>query len=512
MSEINKFAPPPPPPAKVQKQHPWSTHDFSNSGAELNPHNFHNYQCDMINHLINCREQGLGASMLYCFLGSGKSLSILSYLAYQRAWGRNDRLLIVAPKKVCELTFIQEGVKWAHTSNLIIKNMCGSAKHRQTTLFSSKADVLLINYESLGWLGIQLNAYFIKKGKPLPFHTICFDEISKMKRPESKRFKEFAPIAHHFSMRIGMTASPASNGIENVWGQFYCLDAGQRLGTDYNQFIQTYFHKEGGQYGKWIPYDDNATKNMIVNAVADITLNIEIDGNLDMPECTIIDREVILPPRKMKDYLELERDLFIEFEHGGSLEITNSVALSNKLIQTASGRVYEQEDPEDLSTRTTHYVHDEKYFEFDEIMRETGDEPLFLLYGFTSEKDELLARYPQARCLTGADEGYAQESVDLFNRGLLKLLIAHPASVGFGLNLQYACSTVIWFGATWNLEFYDQANGRINRQGQSKPVRIIRIIARDTIESYIFTRLVQKKMDEDSLKAMMTELKNKRGI
>ena len=491
---------------EYQKLQPWTNHEWSGSPAELSPDNFHNYQVDMLNYLIAHPKE----AMLWVALGLGKTSSILSLLAYRRSFGDHGRMLIVAPKTVCELTWRQEAKKWAHTQGLRVENMCGSIKHKQSVLFQSTADIVLLNYEALGWLQLQLNAYWIDQGLEIPFDYLVFDEISKMKRHDSNRFKEFSPVCKHFKTRIGLTASPASNGIDNVWGQFFVLDDGFRLGADHKRFLTSHFRKTDGVHGKYVPYNNDATKNMVVNAVADMTIEIPAEGNLELPKVTFIDREIILSPKVMKQYVQLEKELFTELDCGGEVEVFNQVALSNKLIQTASGRVYMQEDPEDISTRETLKVHNLKFDELDTIIDESGDASLFIAYGFTSERDEILRRHPDARSLTGVSEAEAIEIMNDFNTGKLKILVAHPASAGHGLNLQYHCHTIVWFGATYNLEFYLQFCGRIDRQGQKNPVTIIRIMARDTIERKVYNRLAEKKMDEDDIKNILSEIQKSR--
>ena len=496
----------PPPPPPIKHTHPWTGIDFSHINTELSPTNFHNYQCDMVNFLINNPKE----AMLYTFLGSGKTSAVLSLMAYERAWGRKGRMLVVAPKTVCQLTWQQEAIKWAHTRSLTIENMSGGAKHRQTTLFRSNADIVLINYESLGWLQLQLNAYFINQDKPLPFEYIVFDEISKMKESKSQRFKDFAPITKHFKSRIGLTASPSSEGILGTWSQFYLLDQGDRLGVVLSDFREQYFHKTDGAHGKWIPYDNDRTKQMVVSKVQDMTLILEAKGNIEMPPCTIIDRFVTLSAKNMKKYLILEAELFLELDSGGTCEVQNSVALSNKLLQVGSGFIYEQEDPDDLATRETHYIHTQKNDELDTVMEETADEPILLFYGFKAERLRIMEKYPKARCITGASDAEAVDMLNEFNSGRLKLLLGHPASFAYGINAQKACSIVLWFTLTYSLEKYLQANGRVDRQGQKNPVRIFRLIAKDTIEEYIATRLRQKKEDEDSFKSMLIEYQSTR--
>ena len=467
---------------------------------------FHDYQTLTVNHLLSHQD-----AMIWLGLGLGKTVTTLTAFKDLRTMGLAKKMLVVAPLRVCELQWEQEAHKWEHLfGQFKFAKMIGTSKKRQTALFS-EADIYMVNYESLRWLTLQLDYYFVKQGTPIPFDTITFDEISKMKRSESARFEAFKPLIAEFNRHWGLTASPASNGLQNLWAQYFCVDNGERLGEEYSQFIQRFFHKEGGEYGKYIPYKnegdgtglDMSSKQMIVNKIKDITLEIPAEGNLDMPPFNVLDIHVALPPGKMKQYVKLEKDFFVELDNGAIVEPFNSAALASKLLQFSNGIVYNYPEEDNPEFRVEEFVHDKKYQALDDIMTESGDEPIFLAYNFSSEREELLKRYPDARCMTGVSEEEAVEIQDLFNTGQIKLLIAHPLSAGHGLNLQYACSIIVWFGLNYNLELYEQFIGRIHRQGQKNPVRCFRILSRDTIDLAVRDALNIKDIVQKDIKERM---------
>jgi len=328
-----------------------------------------------------------------------------------------------------------------------------------------------------------------------------------MKRPESNRFIEFSKISPYFKYSIGLTASPASNGLINVWGQMFVLDNGQRLGTNYAEFKHNYFSHSGGKYAKYEPKDE--TRQWIANAIQDISIQMSSDDYLDMPKVVRLYREIKLPVKIMKEYERLEKDFYMELGDGNLLEVGNAVAVANKLRQLAGGIVYEQDDPEDISTRVSHKIHNKKFIELESYLNELQDEPCFLLYEFTSEKEEIMKRHPHAVCLTGVDHEEAVLIMGRFNAGEIKLLISHPLSTAYGLNFQKRCCHVCWFDIPWNLELYLQAIGRIARQGQTRPVFVTHIIASDTIENKVVKALAHKEKEENSFKEEVYKLTKK---
>ena len=286
------------------------------------------------------------------------------------------------------------------------------------------------------------------------------------------------------------------------------IDGGQRLGTDYSTFQSAFFYHTGEHNrGKWNPYKD--TKDMIVNRINDITIQMSADAYLDMPELNVVDVGITLPPKKMKQYTQLEKDFFIELDNGESIEVFNRAALCNKLLQFSNGIIYNYPDPEDISVQEEEFIHDEKYKALNDIITESGDEPILLAYNFASERREILKRYPKAECLTGVKEDEAIDIMQRFNNGQIKLLIAHPLSAGHGLNLQDACHIVVWFGLNYNLELYEQFIGRIDRQGQKRPVQCFRIICNDTMDLVVMDALAHKDKTQSAMREAIGRYRGK---
>jgi len=461
---------------------------------QLKRTDLHQYQVDTINHMA--RESD---SMLWLDMGLGKTISALTVFSDLQELGQTKAMLVIAPLRVCQLTWRQEAEKWAHTNHLTFSVMCGAEKVKQRALFRT-ADIYLVNYESLSWLSIQLEHYFIDKGKPLPFDFLVFDEVSKVKRSMSKRFEAFSPLTPYFNRRSGLTASPCSNSMLDLWGQFFMVDNGARLGTDFSTFQSAFFHQVGDfTRGKWMPYED--TMDMIVNRINDITVQMSAQDHLDLPELTVVDVPVILPPAKRKLYEELERNFFIELDDGGSIEVFNRAALCNKLLQFSNGIIYNYPDPEDHDIRLEEFIHEEKYKALNDLVTGSGDSPILLAYSFSSERKEIMKRYPDAECLTGVKEEVAIDIVKRFNAGKIKLLIAHPQSAGHGLNLQESCHMVVWFGLNYNLELYEQFTGRIHRQGQKNPVQCFRIVCPKTMDDAVAMALAGKDRTQAGMRA-----------
>ena len=449
-------------------------------------------------------ERADGLYIINDYMVTHNTTTTLHAIMRRKRAGEVKKVLLVAPLRVIQLTWRQEAEKWHDTHDLRFSNMTGTAKQRQMALFSN-ADIYMTNFESLGWLALQLQNYWINQGYEIPFEMVVWDEISKMKRPESNRFKDFAPMIEHFKYTVGLTASPASNGLHNTWGQFYVLDAGKRLGNDYKQFQSRFFHKLSGDYGKWVAYEN--TRDMIIQQVSDITIEISAEGNLELPDFQSIDIVVKLTPKLMKGYLKLESEFQVELESGEDVEVFNTQALASKLLQYSSGVIYNHPDPEGRPDyRVEEFVHKIKDEALDDIIVESGDEPILLAYNFSSERSRIMAKYPDAKCLTGATEEDAIKIMAEFNSGSLKLCLVHPLSAGFGLNLQQACSTIVWYGIPYNLESYEQTNGRIQRQGnKSTHVKCFRILCADTMDEAVADALTRKDAVQSDLKASMNK-------
>ena len=477
-----------------------------NEDNTLHEHNLHPYQTQIINHITNNAE-----AMVYAFLGAGKTVCTLTAHQQLRKTGASRTMLVVAPLTVCNLTWEHEINKWSHLESVRIGYMTGSIKNKTAVLFGDY-DIYLTNYESLTWLSTELLTYFINQNYALPFDMIVFDEISKMKRHESKRFKAFTQMLPYFNRRVGLTASPASNGLQNVWGQIYCLDLGKRLGMSFSQFRSKYFHNEGGKFGKWLPYDEGETRSMIVKAISDMTITIQAEGNIVLPKLTEHIIEVTMTPKQMREYLELEREFYLRLDSGEEIDIVSEQAIAVKLLQYANGILYNYPDEFNPDLREEVFIHDKKFKEFDRIYEETGDEPLFVVYQFRSQYNYLKKKYPDAETLVGASEDEMRDIRDRFNAGLIKMLIVHPASAGYGLNLQAKCRIIVNLGVGYNREQYEQTLGRIYRQGQKMPVEIYTILTHGTREQAVLKSLHEKGDCQQALKDALEEYRVEIGL
>jgi SNF2 family DNA or RNA helicase len=478
----------PPPPKSKSKE-------FSYSESDL-----HDYQNETASFCVKNQKV-----MMWLDMGLGKTLIMLTTFVRLKRLGYEPKMLIVAPLRVCQLTWKQEAAKWDHTKHLKFADVYGSAKKKQISLFSN-ADIYLTNYESLTFLKNQLNHYFINQGLALPFNIVCFDEVSKMKRPQSVRFKDFAPITCHFDRCYGLTASPSSNGLQNLWSQYYVIDQGVRLGKYNNTFTSRFFKQSNGQYGGLHAYSN--TRQLIINAISDITIQINSeDAQIELPELVIVNRLVFLKPKKMKTYLECEMGVALKLAEDREVSAFNHLAIMNILRQFASGAIYHYEDrllfPE---KRTVEFIHDEKLNELEHIIDESGGEPIFLAYQFTFEKEQILKKFKYAKCMTGATEEEALDLKNKFNNGDIKLLIAHTKSAGYGLNLQGHCRLVVMYGLPWSLEEFEQFIGRVSRQGNdSSKVMCICILTADTIDIDVSKRIEARDKDQRDLKDEMRD-------
>jgi SNF2 family DNA or RNA helicase len=396
--------------------------------------------------------------------------------------------LVVGPVKVIEAVWMQEAAIWEHTKRLTFSMVRGTPKERREAL-SRRADIYLINYEQLQWLTDTLKEDWIKLERLLPFDMVVFDEISKMKNATSKRCRAFVKILPYFKYRVGLTGTPATNGVIDLHGQFLMVDGGHRLGPNITGFRQRWFIQNMWSM-KWEPRR-NATKE-IEERIADITLEMSAEDYLELPPLVTVDHTVKLSDDLMEKYREFEKELFLTLGDG-DVEAFNAAAKSMKARQLASGAVYTDE------SRTTYSVfHDEKLDTLEELIEEMGDKPLLVCYQFIHDQKRIKERFPQVEFFNNRD---IVGIVERWNKGEIKLLAGHSASMSHGLNLQHGGHHICWFGLPWSLEQYDQSIGRLQRNGQkSKTVFNHRIICEDTIETVIAEALENKGTTQRDLR------------
>lgn len=449
----------------------------------LGKKDLYRYQKRVVDHIVSNN-----GSMVWCSIGMGKSIIALTAIEQLLDSYSAKGALVIAPLKVVEAVWSQEAQKWAHTHRLNVSIVRGTPKERTASL-RIRSDIYLINYEQLQWLTKALTTMFLDKGRHLPFDIVIFDEISKMKNSTAKRCRAFVKILKYFKYRVGLTGTPATNGVIDLHGQFLMVDGGHRLGPNITSYRNRWFLHDSYRH-KWSPRR-GATEE-IQKTISDITIEMRSEDYLELPPQ--IDRDWTLDmPKDIKDqYKGFEDSFFLELDEG-SVEAFNAGAKSTKCRQLANGAVYTSED------RTTWAAfHDEKLNTVEEIVDETNGSPLLICYQFRHDIERIKERFPGAVLL---DRNNVAETVDEWNRGEIKMLIGHPMSMGHGLNLQYGGHNIIWYGVPWSLELYDQAIGRLLRNGQQgASVVNHRIVMNGTVEMAILEALETKGRTQSNLR------------
>ena len=466
----------------------------------LHPTQMHEFQLRAINHVIRHP-----SSMLWMGMGLGKTVVAETAGDHLIKHGFARAGLITGPLRVVQSVWEQEAKKWSHLKHLRFSAILGNAQER-TRALTKPAHFYLINYENLPWLVDTIFHYYINRNVLPPFDMWLMDEATKMKGADTKRLQSMLHMLPYFRYRVGLTGTPASNGLEDLWGQFLMLDSGQRLGTDYNNYIFRFFEK-GGQGG----YKNKPTEEgerFIYHMLSDIVLQLRTEDYIKMPDVKVNDIWVDLPPKVRKQYDELELQLWTELDDGEDLEITNERAKVNKLLQVANGAAYTNTE-----TREWKSMHDAKLEALDDIIEEAGGEPILLAYNYKPDAARIMKRYKFAVNLTGMKGSEFNQTLEDWKAGKIRLLLGHPASMGHGVDgLQKRGHIIVWFGNNWSLELTQQLNARIQRQGQGEPVTIHRIMARDTADELVRLSLGVKTQTQDTLRDAVDEYRKKRGL
>ncbi|UZP04378.1 DEAD/DEAH box helicase family protein [Clostridium botulinum] len=436
-----------------------------------------NYQQYAINHILDHQASGLFLDM-----GMGKTVSSLTAIDNLLFLGDTGKVLVIAPKRVAEDTWSTEIEKWDHLKNLRISTILGTPKQR-TEAVEKDADIYVTNRENVVWL---VDNYF----KSWKWDTCIIDELSSFKSSKAKRFRALKKVRPYFKRIIGLTGTPAPNSLIDLWPQVYLLDGGQRLGKTITGYRERYFTP--GDRNQFVVFNYNlkdSAEDAIHNKISDICVSMKAKDYLDLPER--IDNKIYIDlPKKVKDqYKELEKELIIQLDNE-DITATNSAVLTGKLLQMCNGAIY-SEDKEIVE------VHDEKLNALMDIIEAANGKPVLIFYSF---KHDLIRiqEFLNKNKLKG-QELAGTEDIKKWNNGQIPILLLHPASAGHGLNLQYGGNIVVWFGLTWSLELYQQANARLHRQGQKETVIIHHIIARDTVDEDVIKALTNKEVNQNVL-------------
>ena len=396
------------------------------------------------------------------------------------------RILVVAPLRVARDTWPTEIEKWQHLSGLTYSVAVGNLKERKAALMLN-TDITIINRENLSWL-------IDDSGIPFDYDMIVLDELSSFKNHRSKRFKALMKVRPKVDRIIGLTGTPSSNGLMDLWAEFKVLDMGKRLGRFISQYRTTYFSpdKRNGEivYSyKLLPY----AEEKIYKKISDITISMKARDFLKMPELISSKYEVCLSKEERKRYEKMKQDLVMQL-HGDEITAANAAALTGKLSQLANGAIY-SDDGQVIE------FHDRKLEALEDIIEAANGKPLLVAYWFRHDLERIKERFTIREITTSND-------IKEWNAGRIPLAAIHPASAGHGLNLQAGGATLVWFGLTWSLELYQQTNARLWRQGQSSSTVVIQhIVTKDTIDVQILDALDRKDKTQlaliNAVKAVM---------
>lgn len=437
----------------------------------FSPHNYQAYAIDYIEkHPVAAvlLDMGLGKTVI--------SLTAIADLLFDSF--EAHRVLVVAPLRVARDTWPAEIAKWEHLKGLTYAVAVGTVKERKAALMAG-ADITIINRENLGWL-------IDSSGFPFDYDMVIIDELSSFKNHTSKRFQSLMKVRPKVKRIIGLTGTPSSNGLMDLWAEFKLLDFGERLGRFITHYRNNYFipDKRNGEiiYSyKPMPYAEDA----IYRKISDITISMKSTDHLQMPELITSQYEVQLSEDEETRYEELKADFILELPEG-EVTAANAASLTGKLSQLANGAIYDDEG-------NIVEFHDRKLDALEDIIESANGKPLLVAYWFKHDLQRIKKRFDVREIKTSED------IID-WNNGNIPVAIIHPASAGHGLNLQEGGSTLVWFGLTWSLELYQQTNARLWRQGQTSGTVIIEhIITKGTIDERILKALSLKEVTQNAL-------------
>ncbi|WP_347714044.1 DEAD/DEAH box helicase [uncultured Parvimonas sp.] len=434
----------------------------------------HNYQEYAKDFIIKNKKCGLFLDM-----GLGKTVTSLTAIdILMNDYLDVGKVLVIAPKNVAENTWTDEIQKWDHLRGLKVKCISGTAVKRRKAL-DEEADIYTISRDNVVWLVDELK-------KDWKFDTLIIDELSSFKNPSSKRFKKLKTVTPFFDRVIGLTGTPAPNSYMDLWSQIYLLDRGERLGKNITAFRRQFFNAYSR--GMYVEYElKEGAKEKIDDLISDICVSMKSKDYLkDLKEPIIIDYKVKLDNKEFKLYRDMAKEAVAEVTEKDKVVALSAAVVTNKLLQMANGTVYGDD-------KKPFKIHERKLETLDDILEQAQNENILVFYNFQSDLENILSKFPEAKKFEGS------EDIRNWNSGKIKMLLLHPASAGHGLNLQQGGSIIVWYGLTWSLELYLQANARLVRQGQKEVVRIYRLVTEHTVDERVIETLNGKKYKQDEL-------------
>jgi len=433
----------------------------------------HNYQNYAKNFILAHK---VSALFLDCGLGKTiTTLTAINELMYDSF--EISKVLIIAPLRVAQSTWKEEIEKWDHLNLLRYSIAVGDEKERLKAL-KQNSDIYIINRENVDWL-------VTKSGIDFNFNMLIIDELSSFKSHTSKRFKSLLKIRPYFERVVGLTGTPSSNGLMDLWAEFRVLDLGERLGRYITHYRNEYFlpdKRNGAVIFSYKPQKN--AEERIYRRLADMTISMKSTEYLKMPELILNELEINLDEEDQIKYKKFKKEMVMTIQEK-EIDAINAASLSNKLIQLANGSIYDED-------KKFYEVHNKKLDKLEEIIESANGKPVLVAYWFKADKERIEKRF-KVREIKTADD------IKQWNKGMIDLALIHPASAGHGLNLQSGGSTLVWFSLTWSLELYQQTNARLYRQGQKDTVVIHHLITKNTIDEDIMKSLKRKDKTQEAL-------------
>ena len=405
-----------------------------------------------------------------------------------------SKVLVIAPLRVAQSTWSGEIEKWDHIKHLRLAKILGSEKQRISAL-NQKADLWIVNRENVEWL---VNYY----GRKWPFDMVIIDELSSFKNPRSKRFRALRKVRPLFKRIVGLTGTPAPNGLIDLWSQIYLLDQGERLGKTLTGYRNRYF--DPGRRNQNIVFEWNPkpfAEERIYEKISDICISMKSEDWLNLPDRINNVIEVELSEKARRQYTRLEKDLILPLL-GSDVTAANAAVLTNKLLQMANGAVYDE-------FGEAKEIHTAKLDALEEVVEAANGKPVLVVYSYKHDLDRIKNRLKKykPRILD------SDQDIRDWNAGKIQALLLHPASGGHGLNLQAGGNVLVWFGLTWGLEYYQQTIARLYRQGQTERVIVHHIVAKGTMDEQVLKALTGKAAtQEDLMQAVKAKIEQYKGV
>lgn len=429
------------------------------------------------------------------FLDMGLGKTVVTLTAIQQLmedYLEINKVLIVAPKSVALNTWPAEVRKWEHLKGLRLSVVMGTAAQRRKAI-EADADIYVVNRENLAWMVRYQDLELVS----WPYNCVVLDESSSFKNPQSRRYKAIRRMRWKIYRMIELTGTPSPNGLMDLWSQIELLDKGERLGRTLTTYRSRYFtpgRHNGHVVYEWRPKP--GAREQITEAIGDICLSMRAEDYLEMPDLITAGTDIVLTDAELKGYREFEKEQLMEVDET-EIEAVTAAALTNKLLQYTGGAVYDSE-------HDWHEVGRSKLDALSDLVEAAG-EPVLVFYAYQHELARIQAELKEYDPVTFKGEPDILKS---WNSGEIRVLLCHPASVAFGLNMQEGGRIIVWYTPTWNLELYQQANARLYRQGQGKPVLLYHLVALGTMDERVMDALSGKSSTQEYLMRRIKELKN----